>query len=61
MEMERLMGKSGRPVLRPGPRGLGGGADSTDLGTFSEDGVIDATAAAPQALLARGLSLTCQA
>lgn len=36
-------------------------AHSTDLRAFSEDGVIDATAAAPQALRVSGLSLTCQA
>lgn len=37
------------------------GADSTDLCTFPEDGVIDATAAAPQVLRVSELSLTCQA
>lgn len=57
MGMERLMGKQGRPVLRMG----WGGTDSTDLCTFSEDGVIDATTAAPQVLLGEGLSLTGQA
>lgn len=36
-------------------------AESTDLRTFSKDGVIDATAAAPQALLVSGFGLTCQA
>lgn len=46
---------------RPALRIWGGGAGSTDLGAFSEDGVIDATAAAPQVLLVRGLSLACQA
>lgn len=32
----------------------------TDLSTLLEDGVVDATAAAPQALIPSGHCLTCQ-
>lgn len=57
------MGKEGEGVCgdKEASAEDGGGAGSTDLGAFTEDGVIDATAAAPQALLVRGLSLTRQA